>query len=53
MSQRTESALADELVQMHVSMDGDVDEWIHESDKLAKDTVHQYASFACNVGPTA
>ncbi|MCU7376182.1 S1/P1 nuclease [Paucibacter sp. O1-1] len=51
LGQRTEQALVDALIQLPVSAGGEVDDWIRESNQLAKDKVHQYTGFACNVGP--
>ena len=51
LGQRTEQELVDELIQIPVSASGQVDDWIRESNNLARDKVHQYTGFSYNVGP--
>lgn len=50
LGQRTEQAFVDELVKMPIAGGGTVDDWIRESNRLAKEKVHAYAGFACNIG---
>lgn len=48
---RTERELVKELAAVSVSVDGNAEAWVKESNGIAKSRAHNYEGFACGIGP--